>query len=409
MARPPHLPTDEVFRTSPELANQLSLAVRAGSARKLCGRLYTTNLIESPEAIVRRNLWRVVALTVPGAVVSHRTAIEMQPTASGTVFLTGKSSRVIELPGIRLRMMAGPGPIEGDTPFLQQLHKASEARAFLECLGVRKLRGSESPGLPRVEVERRLERVSLRGEHALNRLRDAARAIAPSLAAEIALGELDGLIRALLGTRIAALHDPSARARARGAPYDPGRLHLFQQLIAALAEWPSTSRPFPSRDGPEWEHSAFFDAYFSNFIEGTEFEVGEAAGIVFQNRMPVGRPEDAHDVLGSYSLVSNSQWMGESASRLADHPDQFLTLLKQRHAVVMQARPDKRPGEFKVARNRAGSTLFVEPERVEGTLRQGFELFRSLVDPFHRAVFTMFLIAEVHPFDDGNGRTAAHS
>jgi fido (protein-threonine AMPylation protein) len=43
---------------------------------------------------------------------------------------------------------------------------------------------------------------------------------------------------------------------------------------------------------------------------------------------------------------------------------------------------------------------------VEGTLEQGFSLYHSLETPFSRAVFMMFLIAEVHPFADGNGRTA---
>ena len=44
--------------------------------------------------------------------------------------------------------------------------------------------------------------------------------------------------------------------------------------------------------------------------------------------------------------------------------------------------------------------------RDPGTLAQGLGLCRSLETPFQRAVFMMFLIAEVHPFADGNGRTA---
>lgn len=39
-------------------------------------------------------------------------------------------------------------------------------------------------------------------------------------------------------------------------------------------------------------------------------------------------------------------------------------------------------------------------------LAQGFELYRTLPAPFARAVFIMFLVAEVHPFVDGNGRVA---
>ena len=39
-------------------------------------------------------------------------------------------------------------------------------------------------------------------------------------------------------------------------------------------------------------------------------------------------------------------------------------------------------------------------------VRAGWEELERLDDPFARAVFMMFLVAEVHPFDDGNGRTA---
>src|SRR5438552_3773461 len=72
----------------------------------------------------------------------------------------------------------------------------------------------------------------------------------------------------------------------------------------------------------------------------------------------------------------------------------------------MEGRPYKGPGRFKADPNRARSTLFVAPELVEGTLAKGFEIYRGLTSPLHRAVFMMFLISEVHPFADGNGRIA---
>jgi fido (protein-threonine AMPylation protein) len=50
--------------------------------------------------------------------------------------------------------------------------------------------------------------------------------------------------------------------------------------------------------------------------------------------------------------------------------------------------------------------MFVARELVTGTLRQGFGMFQALEEPFARALFMMFLVAEVHPFMDGNGRMA---
>ena len=93
-------------------------------------------------------------------------------------------------------------------------------------------------------------------------------------------------------------------------------------------------------------------------------------------------------------------------ARVAKSPEEFLKLLKYRHSIIMDGRKDVRPGEFKIKSNRSGETIFVEPDLVEGTLIRGFEILKSLEDPMARAVFVMFLIAEVHPFADGNGRMA---
>ena len=54
--------------------------------------------------------------------------------------------------------------------------------------------------------------------------------------------------------------------------------------------------------------------------------------------------------------------------------------------------------------NRAGNTEFVDHTLVEGTLRQSFNYYAALTDPIAKAIFMMFMISEVHPFTDGNGR-----
>jgi hypothetical protein len=72
----------------------------------------------------------------------------------------------------------------------------------------------------------------------------------------------------------------------------------------------------------------------------------------------------------------------------------------------MQGRPEKAPGEFKDRANQVGSVIFVAPEDVYGTLIEGFRIYRRLSEPLHRAIFIVFLVSEVHPFADGNGRVA---
>ncbi len=146
----------------------------------------------------------------------------------------------------------------------------------------------------------------------------------------------------------------------------------------------------------------FFEAYFSNFIAGTEFSIDEAETIIASRAIPEERPEDAHDVLGTYEAVADPELRGAVPGTV----DELLELLERRHRLVMTGRPDKRPGRFKKKPNQAGSYEFVAPGLVEGTLVEGFRRLADLPVGLPRAVFALFLISEVHPYDDGNGRVA---
>ena len=80
--------------------------------------------------------------------------------------------------------------------------------------------------------------------------------------------------------------------------------------------------------------------------------------------------------------------------------------MKFRHSAIMGGRPAKLPGEFKKEINRAGQKVFVEPELVMGTLEKGFEIYQAIEHCLARAIFMKFLVVEIHPFTDGNGRIA---
>lgn len=404
----------EVFLSDRAGSAAASRMVKAGTARKIGPRLYTRNVLDAPEAVVARNLWPVVALLAPGAVVSHRTAFENRAAPDGSVFLSGPYPRRIVLPGVTLRQTVGSGPVAGDMPYMGSLYLASRPRAFLENLLPSRRRELVARTVGREGVEERLaETLRVGGEGALGRLRDEARAVAPLLGLEAQLRTLDGLIGALLRSRPSDLKSPTARAYAAGEPYDPARLPLFGALFAALRSgtWPehpdaAAGKALASQDAASqdtaFHNAAFFDAYFSNYIEGTEFPVEQAIRIVFGGEIPPARPADAHDVLGTYRLVGSRAEMRRRPASFED----FLALLAARHAVLMEGRPEKGPGRFKEVNNQAGATTFVAPELVVGTLRQGFGMYRALSDPFARALFVMFLVAEVHPFADGNGRVA---
>jgi Fic/DOC family len=391
----------EVFR--PADADAAGRAVRRGELRRLARGLYTWNLDEPAESLLRRRWMDVVALYFPGAVLVGRSAVEARPAPDGSLFLDSgpepANPTAVRLPGLVFRPRAGTGPLPGDMRF-GPLHRSGEARTALENMRPSRARGGVARTLTRAELEQWLERIARnRGEDDLLRIRDEARALAPALAAEAEQQSLDELIGALLGTGETGLLTEPARARGRRQPFDAARVGLFETLHGALAGYVAPLRP--ERPDPE-RALAFFEAYFSNFIEGTEFEVEEAEEIVFGGVIPEERPEDAHDVLGTFAVVTDPLLRVRTPS----DADDFAELLRLLNRRILEARSDKAPGEWKRHANRAGGTSFVHPDLVAGTLREAWGFYETLPAGFPRALFAMFAVSEVHPFADGNGRVS---
>ncbi len=394
-----------IFGTSANKdAKRLRRLLRKGEAKKIAPRLYTTNLRDSPEKIVRDNLYEILGGLFPKSVLSHRTALEGKPSADWEVFLTGPYSRTVSLPGAAVKILKGPCAGAADKPFMGNLFISSEPRAFLENLQRTRRGESAAKAVSREELEERLERIlRLRGESSLNALRDGARKTAKELGFAAEFKRLDGIIGALLKTRTASkLKSSPAKARALGEPFDPERVRLFETLFSVLKRTPLRENPEPHSRPEALRVIAFFEAYFSNYIEGTRFELDEAREIVFEGKIPSARPEDAHDVLGTYRVVSNLA----EFKKLPRDAEELWKLFSSRHEAILSGRPETRPGEIKTRINRAGDTVFVFPDQARGTLRKGFEFYKVLDSPSAKAAFMMFMISEVHPFNDGNGRVA---
>ena len=388
-------------------SSRVSRGVARGELRKIGPALYTSNLADDPAVVVGRHLWEIAAHYAPGAVVSHRTAFEARPSPDGTLFMTSSTTKRLDIPGLRLRVSKGPTALPGDQPFVNGLLLASEARLLLENLAIARARGGARRTVSRQEIETRLETIlRSRGEAALNDIRDQARALTAALAADREMAQLDALIGALLRSRPgAALRTPAGQARAAGTPFDSERVERFDLLARTLSTVSPPLREDRVTVGPTFANVSFFDAYFSNYIEGTEFEVEEARAIVFDGLIPARRPADAHDVLGTYRLVGDASWLGRAVT--ADRSAAgFLERVRTSHATLMAGRPEVGPGQWKTKPNQAGGTRFVEPELVPGTITKGWEVARALRTAFQRAAMVMFVLTEVHPFTDGNGRIA---
>ncbi|HEY2478979.1 MAG TPA: Fic family protein [Solirubrobacterales bacterium] len=379
--------------------------MRAGELRKIGPRLYTRNTTEPVESLVRRSWQRIAALYFPGAVVADRSAFEASPAPDGSLYLDAgpdySRKQPVRLPGLTLRPRRGVGPVAGDMPFMDGLHFAGPGRKFLENMRASRARpGDLGRTLSRIELEDELVRLAaVRGRAALDELRAQAGSVAAAIEAEAELAQLEDVLGSILGTRDSVLSTEAGLAHQAGTGFDPRRIEIFQALQARLLQTPLPERPEQPGSFPTL---SFIESYLSNFIEGTEFELGEAEEIVFGDKIPEGRFEDAHDVLGTFELVNDRA----RRARTPHDGDDLLDLLRTDHAVMLARRPQVGPGAFKHARNQVGDHVFVHPDLVVGTLLQGFGYYESLPRGMARAIFATFLVAEVHPFADGNGRVA---
>jgi hypothetical protein len=195
-------------------ARQLQRLSAGGQLRRLCPGVYTDDLVQPLESIVRRELFALCSLVAPGSIVSHRSALDGgRPTVGGSLFITGANRRDFELPGVKLRMTKGVGPLDSDIripTFTGDAFISSQARALLENLTPSRGNATERRTIGAEGVEDWLARFISRDiSGATNKIRDAARNIAEPLGLESEFKQLDRTIGALLGTQRATLTAPT--------------------------------------------------------------------------------------------------------------------------------------------------------------------------------------------------------
>lgn len=378
----------------------------AGKLQRVAQGLYIDPGTETVEGVILRNWTKIAAHLVPDGVVTDRSGIEARPFRDTPdhvpiLFMSAPRSRAkIKLPGLEIGIRQGAGPVAEDIPFLGT-HLASEARRLLDNMTPSRARTGPARTLGPDVVEKRMDSLcTTHGVSHLNVIRDNARAIAPLIGREKEFDALDAMISMLMQTREGKALTSQGQARADGSPIDPDCIGRVVKLVEFLQTRAPLIIPNPDISPERGRAGAFMEAYFSNFIEGTEFAIGEAVEIVFEGRIPENRPADGHDVLGTYlQLVELGQ-----RSAIATDADTFIDEVQERHRNLMTQRPGIQPGVLKTKPNQAGNTAFVHPDLVRGTLREGVNVLRSITDPFSRALVVHFLLVDVHPFNDGNGR-----
>lgn len=399
-SQPPH---GQLAFASEATKARLSRWVKAGRAQRLAPGTYVVGAVLPLADVVHHHRYELVAHFWPDGVVCAASALAGGFAVGGELYVSVRGGRraPLELPGMTIRPVAGPGPLPGDTPMPAGLHMSGPARVLVENVEIGPGRPSRHRAGLRA-VEDRIDALARSGgvgriQHVLEQLDGIAGAFEAD-----AVGLVRDRLAAVLGTTTdAVLSSPLLAARLAGTPFDGHRISMIERLVDILTERPPVPRP-ATAPHERWDWLPFFEAYFSNFIEGTRFEVAEARRIAIDGIPSAGRLEDAHDVAATYRLAV------DPADRTAvpRNGDDLVALLSDRHRVLRAARPDKRPGHLKDRPNVAGGYEFVAPDLVVGTLLRGFAVLDRLHDPLARAVAMMALVTECHPFDDGNGRVA---
>lgn len=405
-SKPSH-PAGRLVIATTQNKSGLSRQAKVGGAFRVAPNVYIVGATLPPEHAVRHHRTGIISAIWPGAVLCDRTALAGGEPVDGWVFVAlPDPGRVADLalPGVTVSPRRGPAALPGDMPMPDGLHLSSPARKLVENVGTsgRPPTGRPTRQAGTTAVEDEIDNLARRGgagaiQNVLSQLNLIAGSLPPGPVSTVR----DRLI-AVLGT-FTGVQPTSERLAARlsGEPYDEHRITMFRELAELLANIAPEARPTLG-DPSRWTWEPFFEAYFSNFIEGTEFGVEEARVIAIDGVIPPERPADAHDVAATYRIVSDPA----TKSLAASSGDDLIELLESQHRILMAARPDKHPGVFKKKPNYAGGYAFVDHDLVEGTLRRGFDVFAGTTDPFHRAVALMLLVTECHPFDDGNGRVA---
>jgi hypothetical protein len=395
-------PAGELARVDGPNRSRLSRLAKAGRALRLTAGLYAVGATLAPEQVAHHHRFDIIAQVWPGGVLCGLTALSQGAPRDGQMFVAHPSpprTTPLRLPGLTVTAVVGPAALPADVALPVGVFLAGGARALVENVDTQGRRPRHRAGT--AAVEDRIDEMARQG---------GAGAIQKVLTElDVIAGKFDpravDLVRerlaAVLGTSTGGIRSPRLAARLSEDPYDEHRLDLLAAILRTLER----TAPAPRAEGgpaSRWEWQAFFEAYFSNFIEGTEFGVAEARRIAVDGEVPATRPADAHDVAATYRQACDAF----ERAHVPKDRNSLLESLQLRHADLMAARPDKRPGLFKSDPNYAGGYEFVPPDLVRGTLLRGFDLLTGVTDPFARAVAMMVLITEVHPFDDGNGRIA---
>lgn len=183
-------------------------------------------------------------------------------------------------------------------------------------------------------------------------------------------------------------------------------MHNLAESIAARKAQLDTLRPLPPEALARLEH--YYDielTYASNAIEGNTLSPVETTLVIEKGITVAGKPLKDHlEALDHYDAMRYMRELAEAQTPVTESD------IRNLHALVLRRSQPGLAGSYalhrRYVRTDAGQHEFPLP--VEIPARMGdFALWLKTAPPAPETAFTAHrLLVDIHPFDDGNGRTA---
>lgn len=160
------------------------------------------------------------------------------------------------------------------------------------------------------------------------------------------------------------------------------------------------------------ETARLLSTHYSTQIEGNRLTLDEATRVIQQDEHFPGRQRDEQEVLGYYRALDELEKLAAQKSKLTEAAVQKL------HALVMGGKQGRvkpspyRDGQNVIRDSRSGAMVYLPPEAKDVSPFMGelmMWLRESEIDGLPcplRAAIAHYQFATIHPYYDGNGRTA---
>lgn len=183
------------------------------------------------------------------------------------------------------------------------------------------------------------------------------------------------------------------------------RIEAARQAVADLPMTPTVQARLR-------ESARLLSTHYSTQIEGNRLTLDEATRVIQRDEHFPGRQRDEQEVLGYYRALDELEKLAARKAKITEKVIQTL------HAVVMGGKRGKvkptpyRDGQNVIRDSRSGALVYLPPEAKDvptlmDDLVKWLEKYEKdgLPCPL-RAAIAHYQFATIHPYYDGNGRTA---